>query len=49
MHFRISSEGNVYDVKSVKGSPILARAAIEAVEAWCYEPARLNGTPIDSQ
>lgn len=49
VHFRISPEGKVYDVKSVKGSPILARAAIEAVEAWSYEPARLNGAPIDSQ
>ena len=49
VHFRISPEGKVYDAKSVKGSPILARAAIEAVEARCYEPARLNGVPIDSQ
>jgi protein TonB len=49
VHFRISPEGKVYDVKPVKGSPILAQAAVEAVEAWCYEPARRNGTPIDSQ
>jgi TonB family protein len=49
VRFRISPEGKVYDVKSVKGAPILARAAIEAVEAWCYEPARLNGAPIDTQ
>ena len=39
----------MYDVRSVKGSPILARAAIEAVIAWRYEPARLHGAPIDSQ
>jgi TonB family protein len=49
LQFRISPEGKVYDVKPVKGSPILAQAAIEAVQAWCYEPARLNGAPIDSQ
>ncbi len=49
VHFCISPEGRVYDVKSVQGSPILARAAIEAVEAWRYEPARRNGTPVDSQ
>jgi TonB family protein len=48
VHFRISPEGKVYDVKSVKGSPILAQAAIQAVEGWHYEPARLNGAPIDS-
>jgi TonB family protein len=49
VHFRISPQGNVYDVKSVQGSPILAQAAIEAVEEWRYEPARLNGAPIDSR
>lgn len=48
VHFRISPQGKVYNAKSVKGSPILAQAAIEAVEVWCYEPARLNGAPIDS-
>ena len=49
VHFCISAGGKVYAAKSVSGSPILARAAIEAVEAWCYEPARLNGRPIDSR
>ena len=49
LRFRISPEGKVYDIRSVRGAPILARAAIQAVEGWCYEPARLNGAPIDSQ
>ena len=49
MHFRISPEGKVYDVRPVKGSPVLAEAAVEAVQTWCYEPARLNGAAIDSQ
>jgi TonB family protein len=49
VHFRISPEGKVYDAKPVTGPPSLARAAIEAVEAWCYEPARLYGAPVDSQ
>lgn len=49
LRFRISPEGKVYDVRLVRGSPILARAAIQAVEGWCYEPARMNGAPIDSQ
>ena len=48
VHFRISPEGKVYNVKSVNGPPILARAAIAAVETWCYEPARLYGAPVDS-
>lgn len=49
VRFRISPEGKVYDVKLAKGSPVLAGAATEAVKTWRYEPARLNGSPIDSQ
>ncbi len=48
LHFRISPAGEVHGVKSVKGPPILAQAAIAAVRGWRYEPARLNGAPIDS-
>jgi TonB family protein len=47
--FRISPEGKVYNTKWIKGSPLLAQAAAESVESWLYEPARLNGAPIDSQ
>jgi TonB family protein len=46
--FRISPEGRVYNTRWVKGASILAQAATEAVESWRYEPARLNGSPIDS-
>jgi len=49
VHFRISSEGTIYDLKPIKGSPVLAAAAIKALEGWRYEPARLNGVPVDSQ
>jgi TonB family protein len=48
VHFRISPEGKVYNAKFIQGPAILARAAIEAVETWCYEPARLYGAPVDS-
>jgi len=49
VQFRISPQGQVYGAKSVKGSQILAQAAIEALAEWRYEPASLNGIPIDSQ
>jgi TonB family protein len=49
VRFRINPEGKTYDVESVKGAPILAADAIDAVKAWRYRPARLNGVPIDSQ
>jgi protein TonB len=48
VQFRISPEGKPYNVKFVQGPLILARAAIEAVEKWCYQPARLYGAPVDS-
>jgi len=49
VRFRINPEGKIYGVESVKGAPILAAAAIDAVKAWRYRPARQNGVPIDSQ
>jgi TonB family protein len=49
VQFRVSPEGRVYDVKSLKGWPILAKAAIDAVATWRYEPARRNGRPVESQ
>jgi TonB family protein len=49
VRFRVSAAGTVYDVTVVKGSPLLIRAAVEAVETWRYKPAELNGTPIDAE
>lgn len=49
VRFRINPEGKVYDVTPVNGSPVLAEAAVEAVQTWCYQPARLNGAAIDWQ
>jgi TonB family protein len=49
VQFRISPEGRVYDVKSLKGWPILAKAAIDAVATWRYKPARRDGRPVESQ
>jgi len=45
----ITKTGRVRDVKLLKGSPILARAAMDAVKQWHYQPYRLNGEPLESQ
>jgi TonB family protein len=45
----VTKTGEVRDVKLVKGSPILARAAMDAVKQWHYKPYRLNGEPLESQ
>ncbi len=49
LHFYIRTDGAVYDVSVVKGNPVLARAAVEAVKTWRYKPARLNGTSIETE
>ena len=49
MHFKISTDGKVFDAVVVKGSPLLAQAALQAVQAWRYKPARLNGIPVASE
>ena len=39
----ISSEGRVTELKVLAGPPILARAAIDAVQQWRYQPVKING------
>jgi len=36
-------EGNVVDLKVLKGNPLLRKAAIKAVKQWKYEPFRVRG------
>jgi protein TonB len=44
---KISTEGNVVDLKVVSGHPALAAAALEAVRQWKYKPYALNGEPVE--
>jgi TonB family protein len=43
----VSSEGRVTNLKVLSGPPILARAAIDAVQQWRYQPVRINGRPAN--
>jgi protein TonB len=36
-------------VEVISGSPMLARAAVDAVRQWKYEPFRLNGAAIQAE
>lgn len=45
----VGADGRVKAVKIVKGNPFLASAAMTSVRDWLYEPARLNGRPVESQ
>jgi TonB family protein len=45
----IAVDGSIRQVSIVNGSPVLAEAAKTAVRQWRYNPAKLNGTPIEVQ
>ncbi len=49
VHLRaiITKEGTVRELEVVDGNPLLARAALLAVQAWRYRPTRLNGEPVE--
>ncbi len=43
----ITRHGAISRFRAVSGHPLLVQAALAAVEQWRYEPALLNGTPVD--
>ncbi len=43
----IAKDGSIRNVKAVSGSPILVRAASDAVRQWKYRPYTLNGQPVE--
>jgi periplasmic protein TonB len=43
----IGKDGSVQDVQVVSGLPLLAQAAMEAVNQWRYKPYLLNGVPVE--
>ncbi|HEX2164091.1 MAG TPA: energy transducer TonB [Thermoanaerobaculia bacterium] len=44
----INKQGDVTDVKVLKGLPMgLDEAAVDAIRKWKFEPATLNGKPVD--
>jgi protein TonB len=43
----ISRDGTVAKVDVVSGNPMLARAAVDAVQQWVYRPTVVEGTPIE--
>lgn len=43
----IGKDGSILSLQVVRGHPLLAPAAIEAVKQWRYKPYVLNGQPIE--
>jgi TonB family protein len=46
---RIDKNGNIEDLSLISGHPMLAPAAIKAVEQWKYKPYMLNGEAVAVQ
>ena len=42
----IGKDGSIRNLQLIDGHPMLARAALQAVEQWVYEPTLLNGEPV---
>jgi protein TonB len=43
----IGKDGTVQELKVLNGHPLLARAALDAVQSWRYQPTLLNGEPVE--
>ena len=47
MNVTIDKQGRVMNIELLSGHPLLAPAAVEAVQQWEYQPTLLNGNPVD--
>ena len=45
----ISKDGNITNIKVLRGDPVLANAAVQAVRQWKYKPYYLDGEPVEIQ
>jgi protein TonB len=43
----IDKDGAIRNLEVLSGHPMLARAALEAVQQWVYKPTLLNGNPVE--
>jgi periplasmic protein TonB len=43
----IAKDGTIRNLQLIGGHPMLARAALEAVEQWVYQPTLLDGEPVE--
>jgi protein TonB len=43
----IGVDGHIRELQIVHGHPLLARAALDAVRQWVYEPTLLDGEPVE--
>jgi len=44
----ISKDGTMRDLKVLSGHPLLVKSALQAVQRWRFQPALLNGEPVEA-
>jgi len=42
----VDEQGNVADIRVIRGHPMLNDEAVRAVRQWKYSPTLLNGRPV---
>lgn len=47
LHAIIGKDGSIQSLSLISGHPILAAAALEAVQEWRYRPYFLNGEAVE--
>jgi TonB family protein len=47
LHIVVATDGTIKELSLVKGDPVLAKAAMEAVKQWRYKPTLLNGKAVE--
>jgi len=47
LHAIIGTDGRILELRVVAGSPLLVRAAVDAVQQWRYKPTLLDGEPVE--
>ena len=48
LRVRIAKDGSVAEIKLIRGHPLLAAAALQAVNQWKYSPFTSDGKPVEA-
>jgi TonB family protein len=47
LHAIIGKDGGMKQLEVISGHPLLAQAALDAVQQWRYQPTLINGDPVE--
>ena len=47
VHVVLDAGGNIKELKSLEGDPILSAAVVDSVKRWRFAPTKLDGDPVE--